>query len=152
MDVPAFDQSLRTGYEVIDDQHAWLFELAARVSRIAGACPLDDAPHGEDVDEECEPRIEDAVAEAIYGLVDYATEHFADEEAIMREAHYPAASVHASLHADLSRRLAGFVFKYMNGQGVSAEQIVNFFTEWLTSHIMQSDREFTDWLAGQSRA
>lgn len=152
MDVPKFDDSLRIGYTVIDDQHAWLFELAARVSRIVGTCALDDAPLGGDVVESCQPRVEDAAADALYGLIDYAAEHFSDEEAIMREAHYPLASVHAALHADLARRLAGFVFKYVNGDGSSAEEIVIFFIDWLTDHIMREDRQFAEWFVGVAHA
>jgi hemerythrin len=151
MNAPEFDESLRTGFAVIDDQHAWLFELAARVSRIVGDCALDDAPSGGG-DESCRPRVEDAAADALYGLIDYATEHFADEEEIMRDSHYPLAGVHSGLHADLSRRLAGFVFKYVNGNGASAEEIVTFFIDWLTDHIMREDRQFTEWFVGVAHA
>jgi hemerythrin len=151
MNVPEFDDSLRTGFASIDDQHAWLFELAARVSRLVGDCALDDAPSGGG-DETCQPKVEDAAADALYGLIDYATEHFTDEEAIMREAHYPLADVHAELHAELSRRLAGLVFRYVNGNGASAEEIVIFFIDWLADHIMREDRQFTEWYVGVAHA
>jgi hemerythrin-like metal-binding protein len=141
MNVPEFDGSLRTGYAVIDDQHAWLFELAARVSRIGGDFALDDAPSGGG-DESCQPRVEDAAAEALHGLIDSAAEHFADEEATMRDARYPLASVHAGLHADLLRRLAGLVFRYVNGNGSSAEEIVIFFIDWLTECTLVIRRSY----------
>jgi hemerythrin-like metal-binding protein len=100
----------------------------------------------------CRPRVEDATADALYGLIDYAAEHFTDEEGIMRDAHYPLANVHAGLHADLSRRLAGLVFRYVNGNGSSAEEIVIFFIDWLTSHIVREDRQFAEWFVGVAHA
>jgi hemerythrin-like metal-binding protein len=147
MDVPSFDESLRTGLTAIDDQHIWLFELAARVCRMTGECaPDDDAPH-DSTGEPCGPRVENAVVEAVYGLVDYITEHFADEQDIMRAAHYPLAGMHTSMHEEMSRQVAGFVVQYVNGDGVSAEEVALFFTRWLRDHIMRHDREFVGWLA-----
>jgi hemerythrin len=147
MNIPAFDDSLRTGLAVIDDQHIWLFELADRVCRKTGECELVDEQPRDSAGDSCGPRVDDAVTEAVYGLVDYATEHFADEEGIMREAGYPLVGVHASLHSELGRQLAGFVVQYVNGDGVPAEQIALFFVAWLTTHIMHHDMEFVGWLA-----
>lgn len=147
MDIPVFDESLRTGLAVIDDQHVWLFELAARVSRMTGGCVMgDDAPHGSPR-ESCGLRVGNAVTEAVYGLVDYITEHFADEQELMRAAHYPLAGMHEAMHVEMSRQVAGFVVMYVNGDGVPAEQIAVFFTTWLRDHIMRHDREFVGWLA-----
>jgi len=147
MDVPAFDESLRTGMRALDDQHAWLFELAARVCTMAGDCVLaSDAPSFAN-GEPCAPRVENAVTEAVYGLVDYITEHFADEQQIMHASRYPLAETHASMHQEMSRQVAAFVVQFVNGDGVPAEQIAVFFTRWLRDHIMRHDREFVGWLA-----
>ena len=96
-------------------------------------------------------RTEDAVAEAIYGLVDYITEHFTDEEDLMVASGYPSASVHKSLHEDLSRRVAGYTLRFMNEDEVAARELVVFFDEWLRSHIMVADRALTTWLAERKR-
>jgi hemerythrin-like metal-binding protein len=147
MDIPAFDESLRTGLTAIDEQHIGLFELAARVCRMTGDCVLDDnAPH-DSTGEPCGPRVENAVTEAVYGLVDYITEHFADEQQIMHAARYPLADMHAAMHQEMSRQVASFVVQFVNGDGVPAEQIALFFSRWLRDHIMRHDREFVGWLA-----
>ena len=149
MQVPTFDESLRTGHPLIDEQHEWLFKLAARVAEMIGTCELDDdgSVDGDSSDASCEPQVRDATTEAVYGLLDYATEHFSDEEALMLESRYPLAIVHASLHADLNRRLTPFVMDQVNKDEVVADKIVEFFIDWLTTHIMHDDREFTSWLA-----
>jgi hemerythrin-like metal-binding protein len=154
MNVPEFDESLLTGQPLIDEQHRWLFMLAARVSDMVGACEL----AGPDLDpvfapsDPCAPRLSDGATEAVYGLLDYVTEHFTDEEGLMRDSAYPAANYHASLHADLSRRLAPFVISEANAEPVDVERLVEFFIDWLTTHILHHDREFTTWLAANSPA
>lgn len=115
MRVPQFDESLRTGQPLIDEQHEWLFKLAARVAQMMG--PLESGePAGIGVgvgmasgEETNSPQVQNAAIEAVYGLLDYATEHFSDEEALQRESHYPLANMHAALHEDLNLRLAPFV-------------------------------------------
>lgn len=148
MTVPVFDESLRTGYAAIDDQHQALILLAARVDEKIGICSLDDGEEPSSVSGEgCAERVEDALADAVYGLVDYATEHFTDEEALMAEAGFPQAHVHAALHAELSERLGSYLIKLMDEDPIVASELVEFFTSWLRSHIEREDRAFTDWLA-----
>lgn len=147
MTVPVFDESLRTGNAALDDQHAALFRLAARVEDKIGSCPL-EAPEGSSYDEEaCEENVSDALTDAVYGLVDYATEHFSDEEALMRTSGFPGAGSHISLHAELSERVGGHLMRLVNGDEVAAEELLDFFVSWLTSHINRHDREFTEWLS-----
>jgi len=153
MRVPQFDESLRTGHPLIDEQHEWLFKLAARVAQMMG--PLESGePAGIGVgvgmasgEETNSPQVQNAASEAVFGLLDYATEHFSDEEALMRESHYPLANMHASLHEDLNLRLAPFVLSEVNGEVIAADRIVEFFVDWLTTHILEHDRQFTTWLA-----
>jgi hemerythrin-like metal-binding protein len=148
MQVPKFDASLRTGQPLIDEQHEWLFSLAARVAHMLGTCDQTDAATDStspDADS-CELGVVDGVTEAVYGLLDYATEHFSDEEGLMRAAGYPLVNYHVSLHEELNRRLAPFVFGQVNGESMTAESVAEFFVCWLTDHIMQHDRAFTTWL------
>lgn len=153
MNVPEFDESLLTGQPLIDEQHRWLFKLAARVGSMMGTCESGGLGDPEVVpSDSCEPRLRDASTEAVYGLLDYVTEHFADEEGLMRAAHYPLAGVHAALHAELNGRLAPFVLEVVNDEEIAADKLAEFFIDWLTSHIMHHDREFTAWLEANSAA
>ncbi len=145
MTVPVFDDSLRTGNESIDSQHQWLFSLSARIAHQVAISA--DVPEGLAAGVVRASQEQDSIAEAIYGLIDYITEHFSDEEDLMTAAGYPGASDHKLLHDDLSSRVGGFTVRYMNGNRLAAQELVGFFNEWLTSHIMVHDRAFADWLA-----
>lgn len=141
-----FDEALLTGNETIDSQHRSLFALADRVAQTLGGCWIEDE-HRTAIADACEYRVEDAVADAVFGLVDYITEHFEDEQALMASAGYPAASVHAALHTELSMRVASYTTRYLNESELAAGELIDFFGEWLCSHIMTHDRAFTDWLS-----
>jgi hemerythrin-like metal-binding protein len=143
MQAPQFDDSLKVGHALIDDQHQWLFSLAATVFDKIGTCDLQDASS----DESCEDAIDDALLDALYGLSDYVTEHFSDEEALMRENGFPGVGPHASLHQDLASRVTVFLSRHINGDDVAAAELVAFFTTWLTDHIKTHDREFVEWLS-----
>ncbi len=147
----SFDDELRTGHAVIDEQHEALFQLAQRVIDKLGTCSLDSHTIPSPEPDSCEERVEDALADAVYGLVDYTTEHFSDEETVMREAGYPSAPIHSALHAELAERVTAYMVRLMDGDEVCAAELVDFLIEWLTAHIMTSDREFTAWLSAQGR-
>jgi hemerythrin len=146
MELFVFDDTLITGHQEIDSQHAWLFELANRVLEKIGSCPLSTRTSDFPIPGSCEERANDTVDEALHGLMDYVVEHFTDEERLMADLNYPSRSVHQALHAALSEQVAGYMLRYMNGDNTIAEEIVEFFGRWLTSHIMDADRDFVDWL------
>ena len=146
MDTPLFDDSLKTGNATIDEQHRWLFALSARVAEKIGACSLE--PEG---DAGCEDAVEDAVTDAVYGLVDYIAEHFGDEERLMASAGYPLKGVHAALHEELSAHVGTYMLRFANGDDVAATDLTEFFNQWLTSHIMVHDRQFTAWLSAAAK-
>jgi hemerythrin-like metal-binding protein len=114
---------LETGHPDIDDQHKGLFELANT---------LDAALTAQSSDAE-------AIGDAIWGLTDYVVQHFADEEALMRESGYPKARAHKMLHERLTGETLRLSADYFNGQRIAAERIAPFVTSWLQEHILAED-------------
>lgn len=126
-----WDPALRTGHELIDEQHMSLFALANSLERAIE----------EDADEES------AVADAIWGLTDYVTEHFADEEDLMAAAGYPELPTHRSLHEQLTGETLKYTASYFNNsEDVDPKLLAPFFTLWLTTHIRRQDMRFVEYL------
>ena len=70
-----------TGIPKIDSQHAYLFELANRLTRaVAGG------------------RSQEVLSEIIRELNDYVASHFSYEESVMEQAHYEGLAVHRQMH------------------------------------------------------
>lgn len=119
----AWDPKLATGCEAIDKQHQGLFDLANALERAIE----------QDSDDE------EALANAVYGLVDYVVEHFKDEESYMEEHHYPGIGPHRALHEQLAAETLGLTARYINGEKLAPKELAPMVCDWLTGHIMRHD-------------
>lgn len=126
----AWDPALETGVDVIDDQHRQLFALANALQQT-----VDD-----------ETSDEDTLSDALYGLTDYVTEHFADEETLMRAEGYPALGPHRSLHEHLATEVMRRMAAYFNGDALTAPDVAPLVADWLREHIARQDMAFATWL------
>jgi hemerythrin-like metal-binding protein len=122
------------GVEAIDEEHKELFEamgeLESAVTRNAGA-------------EE---------TGALLGKLAATTgKHFADEEALMREAKYSGIAMHTANHQRLMEKINAFVAR-LNRNGAEMNQHdLNFLRDWLVYHIENDDRRLGDWLKDRVR-
>jgi hemerythrin-like metal-binding protein len=128
MQVYDWDASLATGNREIDEQHRGIFELARRLHESCAECTAGS----------------DEIANAVYGLSDYVTEHFEAEEEMMRAAGYPELSVHVGLHQALTGEVLRITTRYFSHEDVEPEALASFVAEWLRGHIREEDRCFVD--------
>ena len=124
---------LAVGVESIDLQHRDLLELIGAVVEAA--------------------QSEEGAA-SLMGLLATLQEnlavHFADEEAEMRKAHYPATHRHQVEHNDLTRDLASLVAEY-GREGLTpniAARVRNRVGLSPVTHVRRADREFGRYLRG----
>lgn len=73
-------------------------------------------------------------------LVDYTHTHFQFEEDLMRRVGYEETDSHVQQHHDLVRAVAAMVDAQARGEQADAEALVVFLRDWLTGHIMGTDR------------
>lgn len=121
-----WDPELETGDELIDSQHRGIFELAEGLAATVDAETPDAG----------------VVADAVWRLIDYVTEHFADEEEAMSRAGYSALGPHRSLHEHLSARVLGISAKFFDGQDVDPVEIADLLVDWLRDHILAEDMSY----------
>jgi len=117
-----WDSRLETGIDEIDEQHRALFALAN---------DLHDAIEAD--------RDRDLVENAVYALSEYVTQHFADEEALMERAAYPAIAEHRLLHHDLTAETLRIATRYFSGDDLLPTELAPFVASWLTQHIREVD-------------
>jgi hemerythrin len=79
-------------------------------------------------------------------LIAYTLSHFRDEEALMRQHAYPLAARHHEEHealtADVKRRLAALA----TSRSRVTVELPAFLRDWLTRHILGSDKAFATYL------
>lgn len=87
-------------------------------------------------------------------LMEYATEHFHDEEQLLRACTLPQDEKikHVEAHRGFEKKIQGFIRRSDLLQAQVAEEVLGFLTTWLISHILGSDREIARTLRHEGEA
>jgi len=117
--------ALAVGVKEIDDQHMKLIELVNK---------LNDAMHA--------GQGRDALGPILAELVRYTVYHFGTEERLMGTHNYADQEAHKGEHKKLVADVSAFKTKFDGGNAMISTEIMNFLRDWLSKHIMQTDKRF----------
>lgn len=130
-----FDDSLRTGFASIDEQHemflGMLAELGARI---------ETGEHHQ------------GVLDALQGMCLYAQGHFTDEEGLMAEAGYPELTAHCRLHGSFRAMIGELQDRVGEGPGLLSLETLEFLGAWFIGHIQNEDQRFAAFAQSKSPA
>ena len=115
------------GVERIDRQHRHLFEIVNKLIERSAASP--------DVN---------LVSQTLTEMLNYAKEHFTDEEELMEEYGYPEIELHKKQHAYFIKTTAELSINALNNQSMVAREIAEFLVLWLTTHILKMDMKYKE--------
>ena len=125
MQPPIFDDSLRTGFEAIDEQHRLFLTMLAELG-----AQIEAGHHRQ------------GVIDAFQGMRLYADGHFADEEILMQERGYPELEAHKRLHATFQTMAADLEARLGEGAGLLSVETLEFLGSWFIGHIRNEDQRF----------
>jgi hemerythrin len=119
----AWDNSLATGNELIDEQHKQLFVAVNNLLKISD--------RGKD----------DELKKSLDFLNEYTIKHFFDEEQLQLKYKYPDYQNHKKLHEDFKALVRDLSHKWiMNGpSGLLTNDVKSKIGDWLVSHIRGQD-------------
>ncbi len=119
----------------IDDQHKQLVNI---INDLGSAMALG---HSNDV------------MKGILGrLGTYVVEHFASEEAIMRQAGYPDLAHHIKIHETLVAKFHHVVEDFDAGNPRASSETLAFLQDWLVNHIQKVDKKYVRCVLESRRA
>ncbi len=113
------------GMDEIDEQHHRLFVLVNRLHQAV----VDGAEQS-------------TIGEILDELIDYTVNHFDTEEKIFKENNYPEYEVHKQQHDDLTAQVVELQSKFREGSATISFEVLDFLSEWLTNHTLDSDRKY----------
>jgi len=113
----------------IDEQHKKLFNIINQLHEALGA-----------------GKGQATVKTILKELVDYTVTHFRAEEALLEKQAYPNLAVHRLEHKNLVDKIKKFQSEYETGQLGMAVQVMNFLQDWLKSHILKTDKQYSPFL------
>lgn len=114
---------LSTGIGEQDNQHKKLIETINR---------LNDAMHA--------GKGAEVLGKVLSELVNYTVFHFGYEEKLMGEHGCVDTPTHKAEHAKFVNTVGDFKKKFDSGNAVISVEIMNFLRDWLTKHIMKTDK------------
>lgn len=122
-----WSEEISVGVEELDKQHKVLVNLINT---------LHDAMQ--------ERRSQEAVRDIIKRLAEYTRIHFAVEESLMRILSYPGYEEHKKQHEELTQSVVDLAKKVESGKAGISFALMHFLKSWLTNHIIDSDKKYTD--------
>jgi hemerythrin-like metal-binding protein len=125
MEQPAFDDSLRTGFASIDEQHELFLSMLSEL-----AVQIEAGHHRQ------------GVLDAFQGMRLYADGHFSDEEALMEQHGYPALAAHKQLHDTYRGMVADLEGRIGQEAGPLSLDTLEFLGSWFIGHIRNEDLRF----------
>jgi hemerythrin len=88
-----------------------------------------------------------SVMEKVFSeLLQYAETHFADEESIMRGHGFPGYMDHKRAHDELRQKVLDLQKRHREGGIAIALQVSTFLQNWLTEHILETDKLYVSFL------
>jgi len=124
---PAFN----LGIKQIDDQHKKIVEFINTLNLAV-------------LDNNSDDKIESILDE----MSKYAIYHFKTEEDMFRKYDFPLLNEHVEEHAAFINKVADFRSKFDQGQSITF-RLMSYLRNWLSDHILDSDREYVDIIKSQ---
>lgn len=126
-EIPVFDDTFKTGIELIDEEHKMLFSIIGKVHTIIQTELVHDKY--------------DAILDILDELKEYTRVHFADEEKYMREIAYDGLAQQEILHQKFIDKLNELDLADVDeNQEAYLYDFLDFLQKWLVSHILKVDK------------
>ena len=88
----------------------------------------------------------ETIAELIKSLKEYTVFHFSTEEKYMKQYGFSGYESHKTEHGKFVEKVLSFEERYKSGKMILTVEITNFIKDWVTNHIMNTDKKYSDFL------
>ncbi|MGC9969096.1 MAG: bacteriohemerythrin [Bryobacteraceae bacterium] len=128
-DVRGWTEEFSVNVKLFDTQHRRLVGLITR---------LETAMR--------EGRARREMAEILSDLADYAGEHFATEETVLKAYDFPRRDTHALEHRQFSALICNLQIQSASDKPAMSVRVLDDLKEWLSRHVLGSDKMYTEHL------
>jgi len=129
MAIMKWDESLSVGVRALDHDHQ---RLVALINKLHEAMSIGKG--------------KEVLGKILAELIKYTQYHFGAEEKFFEQYAYPDARAHIREHADLTKKVIALKGRFDNGTTIISLETMNFLKDWLTNHIMKTDKMYGPFL------
>jgi len=124
-----WDDSYNTGIRIIDSQHKKIIdilnELFLAMEKGQGSTKI---------------------GKLLNDLNNYTITHFSTEENLLKQAEYPDFEEHKKLHDEFAAKIHEMQAACEKGEVSISVRLARFIKEWLSNHILGTDKLYVDHL------
>lgn len=124
-----WSDSLSVGVATFDEQHK---KLIAMINNLNDAMKVG--------------KSKEVLGGILKGVIDYTATHFASEEKAFDQFGYLQALAHKVEHKKLVAKVTQFDKEFREGKAMMSIEIMNFLKEWLSTHILGTDKKYGPFL------
>jgi hemerythrin len=88
----------------------------------------------------------DKLGGILSNLIKYTQAHFASEERLMQSHGYPDFPAHKSEHENLTKTVLDLQRRFLANQTGMSIEVMEFLRDWLSNHILGSDKKYGPFL------
>jgi len=130
MSVIVWSEELSVGIDSIDQQHKILIGL---INDLNTAMAKGEA--------------NETIGDILLRLSEYTVHHFSYEEELFEQYDYPNSAKHKCHHCELIDQISALKERFETElSGSVALEIMQFLKNWLTNHIMKTDKAYSEFL------
>lgn len=127
-----WNDKLELGIKDIDEQHKKLVDLIEKTKEL-----VYDAEDGIDCYDE--------IVYVLKELVDYTVYHFSFEEELMEKVNYDELVLHKMEHKIFVKKVSKFMSSDLDENQIEKiEDITVFLLDWITKHILETDKKYVN--------
>jgi hemerythrin-like metal-binding protein len=93
----------------------------------------------------------EVIDKILYELAKYADYHFKTEEGLMSKYGYPELEQHKREHEAFTKKVQEFIESRKGGSLTLTMKVMNFLKEWLTNHILGTDKKYGPFLTSKMK-
>ncbi len=135
MDFISWNDTLGVGVKIFDDEHKQLVQM------------INDLNHALVI-----RSTQKTMGNILTRLLKYTAIHFSHEEEYMRLYDYPGYPTHKAEHDKLTAQVAEFAERLKSGKASFSMELMTFLRDWLTTHILGSDKRYKDFFISKGVA
>ncbi len=132
MPIIDWDAKLSVNIKIIDEQHKRLVDMVNQL-----------------YDSMKEGKAKDVLGNLLTELASYTDYHFRTEEDLFKKHGYPESALHKMEHDKLRKEVLDLKAKMDKGEAIITVEVLYFLKDWLSKHIMGSDKKYSPFLNGK---